>query len=209
MFEDLASIPDGQLRGVASVYIRDESDIQRIPEGGGCYWLWTDEPVNHSMHRQKTPARFRGGEVIYNGLAKDNIRWRISSHLLGVPQLGWSGISLDILQMGHVRSHRKKAMSPDDRAKVPYVDGEPVTELSQLRKLRLSLAERDFIRHHPNRKIFYFRNGIDVRENKHKHFRFRVCFINSLKSRTYVGLVEKLWREKYGLPRLCSYSAGR
>ena len=105
-------VPDKELHKVDFVVLKKNFDFDRIPETGGCYWTWTNEPVKHRFHKHKTPDKIKDGEIIYNGIAKDNLQRRIKHHLLGQPRAGWSGISLDIYP-GESRSHRKKALSSD------------------------------------------------------------------------------------------------
>lgn len=44
-------IPDGQLNKVDFIKVRNKDDLSNIPNGGGCYWTWTNEPVKHSLHK--------------------------------------------------------------------------------------------------------------------------------------------------------------
>lgn len=138
---------------------------------------------------------------------KDNIRWRVRNHLFSSPGEGWSGISVDIL-LDYAVSHRKKAMSTQPRAKTAYVNRERVTNKVALLQLNLTEAERNYIQNTAS-NVFYFRNGINISEEKHLDYEFRVYFIVGLSSATYMDFIEKEWRRKYGLPKLCSYSSGR
>ena len=206
-------IPGRSLGKVDSVLLQKQDDIGKIPNVGGCYWIWTNEPVKHRFHRHRIPKKVRDGEIIYNGIAKDNIRIRIKRHLFGEVDAKWSGISLDIWQ-GDPTSHRKKAMATAPRAKVPYLDlqdkscnYECIRDKNALLRLFLSQTENDYIRN-SNDDSYYFRNGINVLDDKHKDYSFRVYYIAGLES-LYAGFVEKKWREKFGLPRLCTYSSGR
>lgn len=101
-------IPNQKLTNVDFILLKRSADINSIPSGGGCYWVWTNEPVNHSLHKHKTPDTFNSGEIIYNGIAKDDVKGRIFHHLFGFEDAGWSGISLDIYTKKSA-SHRKKA----------------------------------------------------------------------------------------------------
>jgi hypothetical protein len=219
-------IPDAELNNVSFITPKSNDDFQAIPESGGCYWIWTNEPVLHSLHKNKTPTRFKDGEIIYNGIAKDNVRGRAKHHLLGDVEAGWSRISLDIF-FGETTSHRKKAFS--EKGKVPYITMEyiikkamkskgltkgdvierfkPVRSKDDFLKINLSEKEKQSLEKVEYDKI-YFRNGIDLTEEKHKQFEFRVYYITGLSS-LYLDFIEKKWREDYGLPKLCSYSSGR
>jgi len=196
-------IPNEQLDNVDFKLIKNNSDITSIPSGGGCYWIWTNEPVKHSLHKHITPKTFDNGEVIYNGIAKDDVRGRVFHHLFGYEDAGWSGISIDIYTSDSV-SHRKKACSP--HGKVPFLNNKPIRTQAQLLKLHLSLTEREYITDN-NFDVFYFRNGINIADIKHCDYTFKIYFITGLTS-VYLEYIEKKWRE-FGLPKLCSYSTGR
>ncbi|MCF8261551.1 MAG: hypothetical protein K9J12_12310 [Melioribacteraceae bacterium] len=218
-------IPNSKLEKVDYVEIKSQQDLNNIPDGGGCYWIWTNEPVIHTLHKNSPPHELNSGQIIYNGIAKDDVKGRVFHHLFGFEDAGWSGISMDIYK-NNSQSHRKKAMSAS--GKVPYIlenkiikrgnkkknitKGDNVKVLSpiktktQLLTLNLSNDERDFI-NSTNHSKYYFRNGINIVENKHKNYSFKVFFITGLSS-LYLEFIEKKWREN-GLPRLCSYSTGR
>lgn len=115
----LLKIPDGCLSGVKNIIVKSKNDIDEIENGGGCYWIWTNENVRHSLHNNHTPDKFDGGEIIYNGSTKNDIKSRIINHLYSTFEEGRSGISIDIYTKSS-RSHRKRAMSIISRAKVPY-----------------------------------------------------------------------------------------
>lgn len=179
--------------------------------------------MNHVLHKNKLPKKINGGEIIYNGVAKDDVKGRIFHHLFGFEDAGWSGISLDIYKKSSI-SHRKKAMSTEGKA--AFILGEKTYKRStkkhkkgekilchykvktkdQLRQLHLSEDEIEYI-NKTDSDIFHFRNGINITEDKHKDFKFRIYFITGLTS-LYLQLIEKRWREN-GLPKLCSYSSGR
>lgn len=219
-------IPNGNLEDVAYVVPKVSSDLDNIPCGGGCYWIWTNEPVLHSLHKNEMPESFEDGEIIYNGIAKDDVRDRVKHHLFGDANAGWSGISLDIY-FGDTISHRKKALS--EKGKVPYIKAKtivkrgstkkglakgseivvfkPIRSKEDFEKLYLSEEERAQIVNADVNKIF-FRNGIDLTEAKHSIYEYRVYFITGLSS-LYLEFIEKKWRDDNGLPKLCSYSSGR
>jgi hypothetical protein len=187
--------------------VKNKNDLNDIPNGGGCYWIWTNEPVKHSLHKHSTPKVFNKGEIIYNGIAKDDVKGRVFHHLFGFFDAGWSGISLDIYT-NDSKSHRKKACS--STGKVPSIKikdkFQPIKSKNQLLKLHLSNTEKKYIQSSAS-NIFFFRNGIDITEQKHKNYIFKIYFIIGLKS-LYLEYIEKEWRQ-FGLPKLCSYSSGR
>jgi len=199
-------IPNDFLENVDFVELKTSADFDNISEGGGCYWIWTNEPILHSLHKNATPKKIFDGEIIYNGLAKDDVKGRIKHHLLGEIDAGWSGVSIDIYPYIS-GSHRKKALSAQPRSKVPYFDGTPIRNLETLLKLNLSEEEKRFIIEN-KANTFYFRNGINIFDNKHKNFIFRAYFITGIIS-MYAEFIEKTWREKCGMPKLCSYLSGR
>lgn len=220
-------IPNGQLEDVSFVVPKVLSDLDIIPDReGGCYWIWTNEPLLHSLHKNETPPPFEGGEIIYNGIAKDDVRGRVKHHLFGNIDAGWSGISMDIY-FGDTISHRKKALS--ESGKVPFIKVKTIlkkgnrkkglikgSEIEILKPLRtkgdfeniyLSEDEKAQLLNLNSDKIF-FRNGIDITEAKHAGFEFRVYYITGLSS-LYLDFIEKKWRDDNGLPKLCSYKSGR
>lgn len=214
--EEKAGIPNRRLSNVPFVKLKKESDLERVPDKRGCYWIWTNESINHSLHGNKTPNKFNDGEIIYNGVAKDDIRGRIRKHLFGTIDEGWSAISMDIYLKKSV-SHRKKAMSRDKKKKTPFLkgdkipkslSGERISTKKLLLYLHLSPKERKYIKE-KNYEEFFFRNGINIKEPKHRRFKFKVYFITELTSLSYLEYVEKKWRENNGLPKLCSYKKGR
>lgn len=209
--EKKVKIPDEKLKNVDFVELKNERSFDKIPSDGGCYWIWTNEPVYHRFHSNKIPKTIDKGEVIYNGIAKDNVNSRIRHHLTAKPDEGWSGISLDIFP-DSVTSHKKKVFSTKKGTKIPYVeiDGElkPIRARNLISLLFLSKAEKDYINSNKRLKTFYFRNGINIFEPKHKKYNFRAYFITGVKW-LYLEYVEKKWREEYGLPKLCSYTTGR
>jgi len=196
-------VPDQSLDNVDFIPVSNHEDLGNISNGGGCYWIWTNEPVIHSLHKNKIPGSFNGGEVIYNGIAKDDVKGRVFHHLFGFEDAGWSGISMDIYRKPST-SHRKKACSP--KGKVPYLNNEPIRSKEQLLKLHLTETEKKYIKNN-EQDIFYFRNGINLNDEKHSDFEFKVYFITGLTS-LYLEHIEKEWRND-GLPKLCSYLTGR
>jgi hypothetical protein len=200
--EDI-DVPNETLENVDFIDIKSHNDISKISNGGGCYWIWTNEPVIHSLHKNKIPKSFQGGEIIYNGIAKDVVKGRVFHHLYGFEDAGWSGISIDIYTKVS-NSHRKKACSP--KGKVPFIKKVPIKIKEQLLTLHLTEEEKIFI-NNSEQNTFHFRNGINLNDEKHKNFLFRVYFITG-QTNLYLEYIEKEWR-KNGLPKLCSYLTGR
>jgi len=209
--EETLKIPDISLSDVPSVLITKETDLNQIPEKeGGCYWIWTDESVNHKLHKNKIPSKINGGRIIYNGIAKDDVRGRVKHHLFGEIGQGWSGISMDLL-FDNPKSHAKLAMTTqkESRKKVAFLlDNRKINNKILLLELSLAENEKAFVEKTKNDEI-YFRNGINVTEKKHRGHKFVVYYITGLKSMTYLEFIEKAWRQKYHTPQLCSYISGR
>lgn len=197
------AVPNGILDNVEYVELQSHSDLGNIPIGGGCYWIWTNEPVTHSLHKNILPQPFNNSEIIYNGIAKDDVKGRVFHHLYGFEDAGWSGISIDIYRK-QSNSHREKACSP--KGKVPFINYIPIRSKEQLLNLHLTEEETEFI-NNSEQNTFHFRNGIKLNDEKHKNFIFKVYYITGLKS-LYLEYIEKEWR-KNGLPKLCSYLTGR
>jgi hypothetical protein len=200
------NIPNKFLEKVNFVELKNIEDFDRISIGGGCYWIWTNEPILHCLHKNKIPDKIFDGEIIYNGLAKDDVKGRLKHHLVGEVDAGWSGVSVDIYH-DTSNSHRKKALSIQSRSKVPYFDRKPIRNVETLLRLNLSDEEKHFIQTN-SANTYYFRNGINIFDKKHSSYTFRVYFITDIIS-MYAEFIEKNWREKYGMPKLCSYLSGR
>ncbi|HCX73108.1 MAG TPA: hypothetical protein DHM37_05255, partial [Candidatus Cloacimonas sp.] len=145
---EVVNVPNETLDNVDFVDIKSHHDLSKIPNGGGCYWIWTNEPVIHSLHKRKTPKPFNNGEIVYNGIAKDNVKGRVFHHLYGFEDAGWSGISIDIYKNVSI-SHRKKACSP--KGKVPYINEIPIRNKEDLFKLHLTQKEKIFIKNSEQR----------------------------------------------------------
>ena len=220
-------IPNGELEDVAFITPKTINDFNIIPQGGGCYWIWTNEPVSHFFHKKPIPPNFNNGEIIYNGIAKDDVRKRVKEHLFSKVDTERSGISLDIY-FDKTISHRKKALSAT--GKVPYIKDKekpskenkntvlkkgdeidfykPIRNREDFMKLYLSDSEKKSLSSLTNDRI-YFRNGINITDPKHQGFDFKVYYITGLSS-LYLEFIEKKWRvDNNWLPKLCSYSSGR
>ena len=205
-FENSIPIPNGKLENVDWITVKSFDDLLKIPKAGGCYWIWTDRIINHSFNNKKHPEKFNNGEVIYNGIAKDDIRGRVQKHLLGVKEEGFSAISIDLYPNLNVKSHKKKICSPTGNS--AYLNQKRIRNKDLLSELNFSDDEMLFVNSSSSAE-FYFRNGINVTETKHLDNNYKVYFICGLKSLSYGDIIEKRWREKYGLPRLCTYNKGR
>ena len=204
-FEDNLRVPNGVLSFVNFINIRDENDLLKIPKEGGCYWIWTNESILHSFHLHITPSKFDGGEIIYNGIAKDDIRGRIKKHLFGIPNEPMSAISVDILLEDYKGSHRKKAIA--DKGRTAFFARERILNRNTLLLLNFTDVEKKFIENSTH--SIFFRNGINITDDKHHKHQYRVYYLCGFKSASYGDIIEKKWREQNGLPKLCTYKKGR
>ena len=207
-FERKLLVPDERLTDVDNISLRTEEDFNKIPKNGGCYWIATNEPIKHSFHKYDLPEKIDSFDIIYNGIAKGNIQGRIKNHLLS-DNPGWSGIKIDILLESYEGGFRQKAFSSKKGAHVPYIDQVPIRSKEDIFKLHLSDEEISYIKDNEDKETFYFRNGINIFQDKHKIFQYKVYFISGLKSITYLDYIEKAWRNKFKQPRLCKYKLGR
>jgi hypothetical protein len=162
------------------------------------------------LHKNPIPKPIKNGEIIYNGISTQDVQGRIRAHLASYMSASWSGISVDIY-CGKSRSHRKLAYDlTANRKKSAFIANaentlQPIDSQKLACKLFLSAKEKKYI---SSRKKAHFRNGIDVLDNKHRRYIYKVYFITAI-SAEYTEIIEKRWREKYGQPRLCSYKKGR
>ena len=56
-------IPNSSLENVAVVIPKKASDLDVIPQSGGCYWIWTNEPVKHSLHKNARQRLLMTGKL--------------------------------------------------------------------------------------------------------------------------------------------------
>ena len=73
-FEKKLLLPDEILTNVENVLLNVEGDFDKIPKQGGYYWIATNEPIHHAFHKKPLPKSSDSFDVIYNGIAKDNIQ---------------------------------------------------------------------------------------------------------------------------------------
>ncbi len=214
-------IPSISLEGVSSVQInqrvrgRGAQPVEGIPKTAGCYWVYTDEPVNHCLNAaKKNPSRMDSGcVVVYNGVTT-NLQSRAKEHLLRESGLygEMSGLGVDLICEAPKEgrsSHAKCAWAPSSR-KLPKVliDGayvRPRTKDDVLKSLHLSAAERKYLEEND---VVCFKNGINAREPKHMRFKWYFGWVECPDDNLR-GYIERKWRETHGVPVLCSYTAGR
>jgi hypothetical protein len=206
-------VPKAELNDTAidQVTLKSQSDLNKIPKSNGAYWIVTNEPVPHSMTKYSgtpRPKKFGNGyEVIYNGIAQD-LRKRIKDHLFRAKVKGQSGISVDIYSGNEtIKSHVKTAFNKSNK-KYKYVGDAKIDDIEKLKLLNLSPVEKAFVKNNPNIEKVYFWNGINVTWEKHKFYTWKVYYFQN-DDKIFTDIIEKKWREQHGLPRLCTYKAGR
>lgn len=201
---------DNKLTNLAGERIQNDHQVKHIPNKPGVYFIATNEPVIHSMHKNKLPEKLGSYEIVYNGTTCD-LRNRIRSHLVRTKHKGMSGISVDLLTTDEDASSHTKVVcckSPHKK-KVPYdSNGEKLGIETLPLQMHLSSTEKQFIKKFEDSSIVYFQNGINISNDKHKCWEW-VVFFQEIDSQEVRCIVENSWRKMYGMPRLCSYIDGR
>lgn len=204
--------------------IMDKDNLNQIPNLPGNYWIATDEPISHSFnpgfnHRPKK-LEYNGKEltIIYNGQG-DTIRTRINAHLYRPKTQGlndMSGISIDITDkyiQGTKISHNKCLLGK--RKKIPYCE-------SHKRRINYSDIKslfsdddlpnvKEYCAQLTEESTIYFKNGIDITEDKHNKYTWLVIYydMNKFIYHPFSDIIEQEWRRINGSPILCSYKCGR
>lgn len=210
-------IPDAELQHLPRVLLRNAEDIKAIPRVGGNYWILTNEPIHHCLNggtKHRPYPLLNGLRVVYNGVSSESLQGRAKEHLLREDEKGgfgsMSGISVDLQRTqatGKV-SHAKCMWHPEPK-KIPYIGGDRLTDREAvLAAIHLSESERAWITEQPADAPLYFKNGIDVRSDKHRPYTWYFVFA-PLDNHSLRDYVEIEWRRRYGLPVLCSYMSGR
>ena len=213
--------------------IMNETNLTMIPNLPGNYWILTDEPINHSFnpdfnHRpQKISHNGIDYTVIYNGQG-DTIRSRIQAHLYRPKTKGlsdMSGISIDITdkyKQGTIISHNKCLYTPTTKTqkgkkekKIPYHEyAKKPIDFDDIQNQwgHHDLDEvKDYCKNITKESTIYFKNGIDISEQKHKKYSWLVVYYDMNESlyHPFSDIIEQEWRKIYGSPILCSYKCGR
>jgi hypothetical protein len=226
VFEELRSniwTPDCNLTGAQKVLIKSFKDIDTLPKTNCAYWISTNEPVYHTMHLHKTPTKNGNEEIVYNGVA-NGLRGRMHNHLLREKCEGMSGISVDLYFVDSASSHIKKAYSPNisfqngmstaDRRKNIFVPSKSAkkgfdkpSSPQDLLNIYLSEEEQSFVNSKNSGSTIWLYNGINVMWDKHKNYDWFVHYYEC--DNNMSAMIEKVWRERFGYPRLISYTKGR
>ena len=207
------AVPAKDLSDLPYVDIKSEEDFNKIPNSGGAYWIVTNEPIPHAMNKYENQrVKLNIGEVVYNGMAKDNVKGRIKAHMHRTKQGGMSAISVDVLPC-IAGSHTKLMIHENKRKKLAYFNGIKVTSIDEIPVNSYSQSNQKNIKEvlkDPKNKdnAIWFRSGINVLDKNHAMYNWRVYYLTDV-SRTYADFVETEWRKLYGQPRLNSYVDGR
>jgi len=209
------NIPDCCLSNLNYILIKSSKDLLKIPKTAGNYWILTNEPISHCFNSgNKYPeSTIDNLNIVYNGVS-GNLKSRAKEHLLRTDDNGkfgsMSGISIDVIEqeLTNKSSHAKCLFG--DNKKIPkiFIDGsfQKINDKNLLPNyMNLTDNEINLIQ---KNNILYFKNGIDVNDEKHIEFNWYFVFveINNHSIRDYI---ETHWRTIYGVPILCSYSSGR
>jgi len=205
--------------------IMNDKNLNKIPNLPGNYWILTDEPIKHSLNpdfnHRPSKVIHDGIEynIIYNGQG-DTIRTRINAHLYRPKTKGlgdMSGISIDITdkyQQGTKISHNKCLFTQGGK-KIPYHEcKQQQIEYDDLRDFYGDddLEEvKEYCKDINEESTIYFKNGIDITEEKHRKYSWLVVYydMNKLIYHPFSDVIEQEWRRINGSPILCSYKCGR
>ena len=220
-------IPDADLTGMTTIQVRGPEDIiHAVPSNtSGCYWIMTDEPVNHCFNNGAWVPKKRncdGLSIVYSGVC-DNLRSRLKEHLLRPDGVrcnsgSRSAMSIDVLPQDNlVKTHVKCAWA--EKKKLPkiltlsptgggagdvtYKKPESYEEICDALRIETTTTTTTI-----TTRELYFKNGIDVRQPKHASYQWKVAFV-PLKVHCIRDYVENEWKKRHGCPVLCSYKEGR
>tara|TARA_B100001094_G_scaffold278633_1_gene288293 strand:+ start:511 stop:1299 length:789 start_codon:yes stop_codon:yes gene_type:complete len=209
--------------------VMNTDNLTEIPNRPGNYWIATDEPILHSLNpdfnHRPNKLEYRGKElnIIYNGQG-DTIRTRINAHLYRQKKKGlgdMSGISVDITNLykqGTEISHNKCLFKKKDSGKgkkLPYHENlKRSINFNDVKEI-YSDDDLDVVKEYCEKldedSTIYFKNGIDINEDKHKKYTWLVIYydMNKVIYHPFSDIIEQEWRRINGSPILCSYKCGR
>jgi hypothetical protein len=209
-------IPCNKLFICKKILIKNETDINKLSNKSGLYWIVSNEPINHCFNSgNKIPENINNeNKIIYNGTTC-NIKTRIKEHILRNDEKGGngtqSGISIDIIDDCFINkkvSHIKCLYGKNK--KIPkYLKDNEVKKINNksdiINNIYFSNNEKEIIK---KNDIIYFKNGINIFSNKHKNYNWIIYYLE-IDNHNIRDYIEIEWRKKYGIPILCSYSIGR
>jgi len=213
-------VPNLQLDNIDNIWEANSDNLKEfdlIPKDPGCYWILTDAPIKHCLNSAENLINNNDTslKIIYNGVSS-NLRERSKEHLFRTDEKGkggsMSGISVDIIiDNNNIKNHIKLLYSDEKKLKLPKICiNNTFTCIKEKNNicdtLYLSEEEKEYIN---NTDInIYFKNGIDIRQDKHKKYKWLFVYM-IIKNHSIRDYIEITWRKRYGIPILCSYSQGR
>jgi hypothetical protein len=208
------SLPCEKLLICKKIVIEKSSDFDLISNKHGLYWIATNEPINHCLNSGLNCLTNinNDSKIIYNGSSGD-IRSRIKEHLYRSDEKGGegtqSGISIDILNKNFDDnkkiSHIKCLWGENKKTPKYFFEGKIKKINDIINDIYFSKEEINTIK---NKDVIYFKNGINIFDNKHKKFNWFVYYLE-IDNHNIRDYIEIEWRKKYGVPQLCSYTSGR
>jgi hypothetical protein len=213
----LISLPCEKLLICKKILIEKLSDFDLITNKPGLYWITTNEPINHCLNSGVNCLKNINNDtkIIYNG-SSCNIRSRIKEHLYRSDEKcgegTQSGISIDILnknfddnkKISHIKclwDKNKKTPKYFKEGKIKKINNKN----DIINDIYFSKEEINIIK---NKNVIYFKNGINIFDDKHKNFNWIVYYLE-IDNHNIRDYIEIEWRKKYGIPQLCSYISGR
>lgn len=211
------SLPCEKLLICKNIVIKKSSDFDLISNKPGLYWITTNEPINHCLNSGLNCLTIinNDNKIIYNGSSGD-IRSRIKEHLYRSDEKGGegtqSGISIDILKK-NLDDNKKishiKCLWGENKKTPKYFKDEKIKKINNkddiINDIYFSKEEINIIK---NKDVIYFKNGINIFDNKHINHNWVVYYLE-IDNHNIRDYIEIEWRKKYGVPQLCSYTSGR
>ena len=205
-------------------------NLKDIPNLPGNYWIATNEPILHSLNpdfdNRPKKIEYDGEElnIIYNGQG-EKIRGRIKELLYRPKTKGlsdMSGISIDVTdhyvqgtKISHNKCLYKKKNTSTKGKKLPKYEFKRRTiEYGDIKEIYSDddlENVKEYCKELNEDSTVYFKNGIDINEEKHKKYTWFVIYYDMNKHiyHPFSDIIEQEWRGKNGSPILCSYKCGR
>lgn len=211
------SLPCEKLLICKKIAIDKLDDFNSISNKPGLYWITSNEPINHCLNSGLYCLTNINDDskIIYNGSSGD-IRSRIKEHLYRIDEKGGegsqSGISIDILNKNfddNKKISHIKCLYGENKKTPKYFKEGKIKKINNkndiINDIYFSKEEINIIK---SKDVIYFKNGINIFDNKHKKFNWVVYYLE-IDNHNIRDYIEIEWRKKYGVPQLCSYISGR